>query len=295
MSDADIARALDPFGPYQAGDALGPRQNGLSLPLTRALAEDPSARPDAARLRELLRGAIEEEGAARDDLAERFGLEGERDTVPPAPPEGAPAMGLPLENVTREQLLPEARASYATYYPGEDRPSWADSTEDDAFHDDPFAPLDAEGTRVDTSLEDLGYAAEPGDTTEVVLPDALDEMPDMPGYADLPELPTVVHGHHLPSIAPPGDLPDLPPLERTLQLPMPDVPSAPSPRASVPTMPPSSFRVTAPMLEDPRASAPQKQPMMVAGWPVTWLVGLGAGAVALVALVAVLTAFLASC
>ena len=44
MSDADIARALDPFGPYQAGDALGPRQNGLSLPLTRALAEANKAR-----------------------------------------------------------------------------------------------------------------------------------------------------------------------------------------------------------------------------------------------------------
>lgn len=43
MSDADIAAAMDPFGPYQAGDTRGMREN-LSLPLTRALTEANKAR-----------------------------------------------------------------------------------------------------------------------------------------------------------------------------------------------------------------------------------------------------------
>lgn len=269
--------------------------SSIRAPIARALAADPDARGDAAALREALRAAVDDEGAARDTLGERFGLEGRRDTDPPPLPEGAPAMGLPLENVTREQLLPEARASYATFHPGEGRPSWADSTEDDAFDDDPFAPLEGEGTRVDTSLDVIEH--EDGDTKEVALPDAPDAAA-LAGFDDLPGLPTIVHGHHLPSIAPPGDVPERPPLERTLELPMPPEPSAVgSPRNSVPTLPPSMFRETEPIPEPtpPSPAKAKREPMMVAGWPVTWLVAMGAGAVAVVALVAALTAFLASC
>lgn len=289
-------------------DALDALPPALRAPLARALERDPGARGDAAALRLALRALVDDEAAARDALAERFVLEGRRDTDPPPAPEGAPARGLPLESVTKEQLLPEARASYRTYgLPGAARPSWADSTEDDAFDDDPFAPLAGEGTRVDTSIqdealrasaEDFADVSEPGfrDTKEVALPD-LSDMPEIAGLADLPELPTVVHGHHLPSIAPDEDPDAPPPLERTLELPSPPDGHGYGGRATVPTLPPGSFRVSVePPAEAPSAPPPPPRgPMMIAGWPVTWLIGMGAGAAALVAAVAVLTAFLASC
>ncbi|MCB9595110.1 MAG: hypothetical protein H6719_20500 [Sandaracinaceae bacterium] len=289
--------ALATGEPVEAGDpnALEQLPAALRLPLSRALGANPAGRGSAVELRAALEPLVGE--GARAALAARFGLEPGRPTDVPVVHEGAPAVGVPLDSVTKEVLLPEALASYRSYRPAAAAPAQPspDPFDDDLGDDLDWAALigdsgdvedlERRDTAVTTLPADIGALYEQGEVFE--------QMPTFVGVS--PQLRAAL-------AAASGETP----LEPTLELPLPTGPAHGHERATEPpALPAASFGYEATAALRPTTPSPPSPPSPppllkrvasyeVQGWPLSWLVGLGLAAVVMVAVVALVTAMLAS-